>query len=271
MALDGEGNILLADAGNRRIRLIPRVDARWALTAGDPLPVKPPETYRILLVGDAGLFYNAMADDSIAAELQRELEAARDKNGLGARKVQIETVSLGNADLTTQTQYLVSRVPKGSADLILWSLDTNAFGPFPRRPPFFADERFVGETIQHVATALGAEGTKVVLSMHPVASQVGLDDATYSTYLGPGGGIEGGLQGFQDYERWLGALGVPEIAVSPKLLEAERAPHRPFFGTDDGHLTPEGNVLFARILADGLAHLHPWGEAPPAPARQPGH
>ena len=67
-------------------------------------------------------------------------------------------------------------------------------------------------------------------------------------------------------ERFTGSLGVPEIPVAQRFVDVERGPHLPLFGTDDGHLTPAGNALYAQILGDGLSALHPWGAPGAAPA-----
>jgi len=267
MALDARGNIVLADAGNRRIRLLPAPDARWALSGDDvPLPPKSAGVYRIAIVGDAANFAEAMADDSIAARVRSRLDADAAKNGLGARTVEVLTVSLGSGDLTAQSQYLVPRLEKGSVDTVVWSIGTNAFDLYPRGGTFFADQPFVEGIVKHVAAKLQADGDTLVLALHPLAYQLALDEATYSTYLGPGGGIAGGLHNFVDYEGFVGSLGVPAIPCAQRFIAAERGPHAPFFSSDYGNFTPAGNALYADILADGLERLHPWGAPAAAPS-----
>ena len=211
-------------------------------------------------------FFNAMADDSIAANLQRQLEADRAKNGLGTRAVDVETVSLGSGDLTVESQYLIARMPRGSFDAVVWSLGTNAFDQYPRGAhSFFEDEQFVEGILKHVQTKLQGDGTALVLAMHPVAFQAALDDGTYSTYLGPGAASKA-CGNFIETEKYVGGLGIPAIAVSPRIVEVERSPHAPLFGTDDGRFSPAGNELYAHVLADGLTALHPWSAPPAAPA-----
>jgi hypothetical protein len=260
MALDAQGNIILADAGNRRIRLLPAPDTRWALSKDDAVPAKAPGTYRIALVGDAGLFFHSMADDSIATDLQRLLERERDKNGLGARRVEVVTISLQSGDVTQQAEYILSKLQHGNVDAVVWALAPNAFDGYPHGQggAYFADEPFVSNIFKHTAAKLQADGTALVLTVRPVASQVALDESTYSTYLGPGGGIDGGLQGYFETERYVDGLGVPSIAFAQRLADAERAAHVPYFDTDYGQFTPAGNELFAQVLGDGLSALHPW-------------
>ena len=268
MALDAHGDIVLADAGNRRIRLLPAPDARWAYTRDDTLPPKPAGVYRIAIVGDYGMFYHSMADDSIAADLQRRLEADRAKNGLGNRRVDVVTISLNSGDVTQQAEYILDKLEKGSVDAVVWSLGPSAYDGYPHGVGrYFADEPFVDGIVKHTAAALQAAGTALVVTVRPVASQVALDESTYTTYLGPGGGIDGGLQSFFEAERYVDGLGVPAVPFAQRLADAERGPHVPFFDTDYGQFTPAGNELFAQALADGLTGLHPWSNAPAPAAR----
>jgi hypothetical protein len=266
MALDAHGDIVLADAGNRRIRLLPAPDVRWALSGDDRLPPKPAGVYRIAVFGDAANFSNAMADDSIAADLERRLAADSAKIGLAGRKVEVETISLAAADLSTQSQYLATRVPAGSLDTVIWSLGSNAFDQFPRGGTLFEDQPFVEGVIKHTAARLQAKGISLVLAMHPIASEMTAGEATYTMLLGPGGAIDPGLRNFMTTEGFTGSLGLPEIPVAQRFVDVERGPHVPLFGTDDGHLTPAGNALYAQILGDGLSALHPWGAPGAAPA-----
>ncbi len=259
MALDTNGDIVLADAGNRRIRVLPAPDAAWAYSGDETLPAKPPGTYRIAIVGDAGNFSNAMAADSIAGQLRRALDEARTQNGLGDRRLEVVTVSLATSDAVAQSQYLIGRISHGSVDLVVWSLGTNALDAYPRgSATYFNDQQFVQSIFTHTAQRLNADGTRVVLAMRPVASQVAMDESTYRALLGGGIGADGSLLSFIDLEKQLASFGVPTIATGRRFADAERGPHPPLFDADYGRLAPAGNALFALTLADGLTAMRPW-------------
>ena len=75
IALDESNDVIVADGGNRRIRMLPAVDTRWAVRDSLALPEEP-SIFRMVLVSNSFGFWNCMWPDSIAGTLEQRIKRA---------------------------------------------------------------------------------------------------------------------------------------------------------------------------------------------------
>jgi hypothetical protein len=258
MARDGRGDILLADAGNRRIRVLPAVVTQAALEPGRPLPPARAAAFHILIVGGSSEYSNAMPEDSIGAELQRRLNAGRAQFGPG-RPVEVRSVDLGATALPGQAAYLAAAVRHADADLVVWSFDSQALGTGPAERFLNGDAEFAAELMRDAARAQPSRGVRLTLALHPLGSQLAASEATvYQLRRLPPESVAAGGDAYRALEKLAASSGVPLVGTLPRFEEAERGVHLPLFAPDHDDLTPSGNALYGEALAAALQRLRPW-------------
>jgi len=257
IAITPGGDLVVADAGNRRIRRIERIErGRDHLDDGALPPARgASRAYRILYVGSSLVWWNTTWATSIPGTIERDLAPAQ---AHAQRTVEVYPARLIGADAAAYESYLDTIADSGLVDAIVLNLNASAFGGEDSTRwivPVTTALRTIRERLARAHLPLVVVVAPTPLELDPV-------EQTWRKV------VEGALTPvlLEDEARWLTVL--RDAQVTPVDLFAvfradlRSAGHRPLFGTDEAHLTPYGRAVAAHAISAALARLHPWERAP---------
>jgi hypothetical protein len=266
LALTQNGDVAIADAGNRRIRLVPGFDRRRALD--EPVaPALDRAAYNVVYVGNSFAFWNSVWSDSVAGDVERGLNARRAELRI-PRRVRLTAARFDGSGITAQASFIREALADAHADLVVWSFNSFDIGAEEQQYPERHSEadvlRYLTKTLGEVRAELARHGIKLVAAAQPVGVGVAPTEATFGkltiTTYRP---FESGLLSERRVESAVEASGVPTIATLAAFVEAERGVRpRPLYETTRGgiHFTPAGNAFYADLLLRGLERLAPWSD-----------
>jgi len=274
LAADAQGNVLVADAGNRRIRFVPRVNPRWP--RGLPSD-RNANLYQIAYVSNSFAFKNTFWDDSIEAGIARRLNADRAAIDL-PEPVDIDGLVFPDTPLKAQAQIIEELYGSGNVDLVVLSLNSFFFHDRSPSQPWFLPPDYSpqneiewGAILAHLHDTLAAAHTQLVLVDHPFGYEVGpaedvfeKEDLSLAAYAAYGQMIR--TPGFGDetdrrMEAYLSTLGIPHFSTYDRFVAYERKAHAPLFPSGDFHFSTLGNAFYADAVAGWLEQLKPWRPA----------
>jgi hypothetical protein len=264
LALGQNGDVAIADAGNRRIRLVPAFDRRRALD--EPIaPALDRAYYNIVYVGNSFAFWNSLWSDSVAGDVERGLNADRSKLGI-PRRVRVTAARFDGSGITAQASFIRESLADAHADLVVWSFNSFDIGAEEQQyPARHGDPEvllYLSKTLGEVRDTLKQRGIGLVAAAQPVGVGVAPTEATFGKLTIPTyRPFESGLQSERRVEAAIETSTVPEISTLSAFVEAERGVRpRPLYETTRGgiHFTPAGNAFYAALLLRGLERLKPW-------------
>jgi streptogramin lyase len=251
------GDLVVADAANRRIRRIERIDrGHGHLDDGTLPPARGTSAaYRVLYVGSSIVWWDTNWATSIPGTIERDLAPAQTH---GQRAVEVYPARLIGADAAAYESYLDTIADSGLADAVVLNLNAAAFGGEDSTrwiAPVTAALRTIRERFERAHVPLVVVVTPTPLELDPA-------EQTWRKV------VEGALTPalLDDEARWLTVL--RDAQVTPVDLFAvfradlRSAAHRPMFGTDEAHLTPYGRAVAAHAISAALARMHPWERTP---------
>jgi hypothetical protein len=279
IALNSAGNIFVADAGNRRIRLVPKIDLRSYQTA----PVgSDAGVYRIAFISNSFAYHFSMWPDSIEGTLEQRLNADRSRIGL-PRRVSVQAIPYGNS-LESHAEYIENILAQGSADLVIWSVNSNLFRyDFEHwmfvAPVFSTDnDRKWRGVIFKARGALETAGIPLVVADQPFGIELSPTETTdlrevYS--LRAEGAHLGWLRdptyGYDintEMEDFLASLRLQYyVPTFGQFVTRERNGHEPLSSDVDPHYNGIGNAFYGNLLADYLEKHRPWETRAAGPGR----
>jgi len=247
VSVDNSGRLLVADAGNRRVRLISGLNLRSALMPSvDLIPVEtaPRGRLRIAVIGSSIVWTNTIWDTSI----ERALEDGLDSTG---RKVWVQPIRMQATALRDTFTYLDEvLLPTHGADVVVLVVNDGMLDLEGKDW-----ESVIATRLPALNARLRAEGIRLVVAFHPMAwDYLG---AAFPRFDRDTSGREFVMDYDLTYEHMLRALkgtNVPLIDLWPEFDAWQRAPnHQPLYGTDDKHLTVAGREMMGRALAKDLS------------------
>ncbi len=263
-------SVAVADSGGRRVVLLPGPDRRfWHHPT--PLPkAKERGTFRIAYVGNSYIYYNTTWSDSIPGVVESTLNADAGKIGLD-RRVEVYPIRFG--PFNGLAQYGREILASGLFDAVVLQLNShflyNSY-PIDAWNPSVLSERdwkpaFTKELTTFVA-ALRKAHVPLAVVIHPVASEVGPDEAIYAFEINKGDGLSGADYGtsLSEIPAIVNSLGVHCVAdsIGAFLSEEKAISHAPLFGAKDWHFEARGRHLVAASAAGLLEQCRPWATSP---------
>ena len=274
------GEAIVADAGNRRIRSVPTVDPRWTANYGSGTPPKEPDVYHAFFVSNSFAFENVVWADSIPGLIEKRINAERAKLGL-SKPLKFDVGYFTAVPLAPQAQYIGESLADGTIDLVIWNLNPHFFhdstGDWEVALPQFTPEARAGwkAAVDAAYAKLKASNTKLILVDEPLGQHLGPGESfAYRDYLSYDKSVRQGYDKFGqlprkpgygydtnvEMERFLGSLGIPYIPTLERFLEYERGAHSPLYSNYDFHFTPAGDAFLADIISTYLEKTRPWND-----------
>ena len=272
IALGANGTLVIADAGNRRIRLAAPFDHKSDITEPEARQIPEradPKTFRVALVGSSYVWFDQPWNESIPGMLERLVNA---KRSAGSREIKIYPVMrLGLPNLAALS-LIDNELASGNVDMVVW--DVTTYGQITKDdgartiyPVGF--EAPLAKALTETERDLGASHVVFVAAVHPGAGDLP-DEYAYARFVKgtpddhPDTADLRDPAVIQDYhDRTAAALksaNVATVDLWPAFLSELQATQRmPLFNTWDHHLTPEGRRIVAAGLVDPIvaADRHP--------------
>jgi hypothetical protein len=264
VAFGPHGDVIVADAGNRRlVRIAPfkRGGEVTPETVGD-LQYEP-GTYRIALVGSSLTWYFSDFDGSIGGKLQRRLATVPE--------LQKRPPSLRYFRLFADPERDLMRnvLARGAADLVIWMIDPGDYFPLGKDPaPWRAGQDpgawqpALNQNARATIAALNAGGVPVMLVVAP--SYWSLDPYEASNLVEERAFVHTDYEsGERQLLQALAGVATPVFDLFPACRdEVRRREHLPLFMSSDAHLTPYGRTFIADQLFAELERRQPWKSVP---------
>jgi hypothetical protein len=261
IAITREGQIIVADAGNRRIRLLSDVALRGPVSGDlDALTHWPSNSYRIVFVSNSFAFWNVDWDGSIGGRLERGLTADMAQIGL-TRKPRVEVARIDQGSVTATASYVNEILAEEPVDLVIIML--NYFHAYVEGNAL----QILPKGLTEMDSRLRQNHARLFVVFQP--SSEGADPVVY---VGPRAASFGAGYDFDSMwtvERSMGDIlrgsGVDEVDLSTDFQKYETGDRaRPLFSRTDGHLSPYGNEFVAKLILRALEKNRPWTQRRPA-------
>jgi streptogramin lyase len=255
IAASASGELIVADAGNRRVRIVRGIDRGQRLLEDGALPPArdAPNAYRLLLAGPSGVWWDTTWPASIPGIIERDLAAARTQvHG----PFEVLPARLIGADSAGYASYLDEVGDSHTVDAVVLMLNGGIFGgeDSPRWiAPTAAALRTMRERLARAHVALLVVVLPEPLELDPVEQtwRKVVEDALAPVLL-------------DDDARWLEVVRQADVdavdlfAVFRANLSSSG--HRPLFGSDEAHLTPYGRSVAAHAISAALLRYRRWEE-----------
>jgi len=257
IANGGPSGILIADAGNRRVRAIRGLKIRTAFEPGNdslfPSTDPPSGALRIGVIGNSFVWTDAIWDDSLERALEDDLQSRLD------RRVWVEGIRMPAVSVHATLDYLDNVIATTKRyDVVV--LLTNQY--------FFTQEGNGWETLLQsrlpsTAQMLHKAGIRFFVAYHPSADDLAWEesnplgtaqrfapDREINPYPVP---IPITIPSYKQVLADLSRDGAPILDLWPAFIASDKSPyHKPLFGTENGHFSPAGRRLMGQTLASLL-------------------
>ena len=270
------GEIVVADTGNRRIRLISGffgLDGLASFSGSGMLKrlQSPKDQYTIVYIGTSSVWHGTTWEDSIPGQL--EVNINRDQSRFVPAK-QVHVVAIEWAFSLIGTSELIENVLADSSISMVFlqfnSAMVNADHDRPllvsaKRANTDADWQAVTAELRGIAQKLASKRISFVVVIHPLPAEVSPLEDPYYRSIEP--------LPYEDFYRTrellhsaVTAAGVPVIDLFPDFLRTEQsATHPALFGARDFHFSVQGIDLVVHTVLTALEQLRPWQTSGTAP------
>jgi DNA-binding beta-propeller fold protein YncE len=256
-------SIAIADAGNRRVRLL-RFDAPHDLVQKQdlvPQDAGASNAFHILYAGASWTWYDSTGADSIASGIEAQLRSDRALAAVNLEpKVRIfgglatlqplESVAKAVADLGVDGVMVVdaTQITTGT------DFGTAVAKPASWQPVFTAQLRAANAILK-------AAHIRLVVDIHPLPLEFSANEYPYSRMgLPENGGRIPDLRFEPLLRQAVLDAGVDLIDTYPDFRADARQPSEPVSGSVDSHYAVHGREVLGRAIARGLEKLAPWSE-----------
>jgi len=274
VATDRHGNVYVADAGNKRVRMLaqfsPSDPQSEAIPSNDVSDAVRQHEFRIALIGNSFVWPdNDTWTESIAAQLTRLLDASPELVKQH-RSAHIYPISEPGTELVAAVpgqphdnespieEYIDTYLADGEVDEVIYIMNY---------PTGFIDRSFMTQALgplRRIRATLQKGHTRFGIAVVPYSRAVSPIENTFcdlaSTEFPCATGFPHGVIDYSDapHQRELAAA----VASGADVFDAFQAfdqevvapQHRPLFHEKEMHPNPHGNEVIARTIAAGIFH-----------------
>jgi hypothetical protein len=249
ICLDKRGRLIIADAGNRRIRQLSDFSFRETVLPDFSNYAPQPDAFNIVLIGQSYLFSGILWPDSIAGTLESDLVRNSSFSGL-RQSVHVEAIradGIGFAAMSSLANEFV--VPRSGVNVVAFLLTPVTFAPV--------------DDVVAEANTLARENISIAVAVLPLSTAVSIAERPYAA-CGCVPNVPLLQMSRSDVEAIQFAYQNAQVQTIPlldEMLESERSPvHKALFNMYDNHLSVAGQRTVGHALADALLHDRPWNE-----------
>ncbi len=290
-----DGNIAVADMGNRRIRKV-AVGSVGVVVGGettqaaaptstgdftgdvvvageDPFPGLSSDYYRIAYLGNSYAFFNTQWADSIPGLIESDLRS--NWRALGFPKPPKLVCISPFLGLSGIHDYITNILSLGVVDAVILQLNAANIGAsFPTPHSVTYDFKAYARTwtsptrrsIVEMYTELKKVGIPLVIVVNPTAAHLSslevpvvTEVTEYQEWMFLTNGPPSGDTFEEEMQKVVASSGVPSIDLFPDFLAAEASADRlPLFGTMNSHYSKNGRVLAAKSIVKSLIRMRFW-------------
>jgi hypothetical protein len=256
--------VVIADAGNRRLRQLPLESLRGPLGSHFE-DIGSTSDYRIALISNSFGFLHAEWANSIPGELESNLNQDRSRIGL-TKPIRVSMVRIDGGTVTGTAAYIDNFFSSGQFDMVILLL--NQYHLRSERAALgdkvLGDAEFsaLDKALKAANLSLTKAGVPFLVAITPVHESMSpliYVDGEANYDMGPG----------RDYDRaWRDDLRMQEVVQNSGVpfvsffdgFEASEQSDSPeqLFDTLDLHFAPAGNALVATLLTQYLEANRPW-------------
>lgn len=255
----GNARVVIADAGNRRIREMPLPDTRTPLGTDLSQLSPDPSHYRVLYVGASYAFYATTWSGSVPGLVESEL--AQDRRHIGLPLApRFSAARLDSSGLTEQANFVGGVAADGQVNLVIFAITPSAIESVA--PGGLPGLRHAASLLRDLAARLAASNTRLFVFLRPEVFNASLVDEMYDREKDPPvPRFE--LNYYVRYDRAIvkafAETAVPLYFAEDDYLGYESSSSRlPLWPYNDAHYDQLGREFEAAILVRELERLRPW-------------
>ncbi|PZR59039.1 MAG: hypothetical protein DLM50_02050 [Candidatus Meridianibacter frigidus] len=262
IAMSNSGDLAVADAGTRRIRMLHGFAQPTAHTIPEErLTQSDSSKYRIGYIGNSWIWWDTDSTSSIASELEASLPSAAVGHSKGSHP-EVTPLYLPESTLSESMENLLALVRGRRFDAVVLQVnsasilgDVQRLGPANSRQLSLDPQVWgpgFGQRLRTLSDVCRGNGATLLVVLQPLPWELAPNESIMYGMLGgaiiPNTAIE------QAFATAAGASGARVLDLWPVLLAAVKQPHHPaLFGSYDFHFTAFGRAVVARAIAAELA------------------
>ncbi|MBV8155028.1 MAG: hypothetical protein JO192_02745 [Candidatus Eremiobacteraeota bacterium] len=264
-----DGSFVVADTGNRRLRLVSGIDFRNQSTISDIAADKT--NYRIVYIGASEINSNQVWSESIAGIVERNLRGNWRSLGF-PRPPKVYPFQL-LADLNAMKEYVNTYLASGVADMVILQLGSGQVYMSLKQPPSASLDPYAAQWQPLVASSVRDTASELAKVNIPLAVVLAPSEPyevspveaswlrfnknfSYTTFPAPPNDY---LAFDSLFRQALDAAGVPFADAFPAFWSAETSRDHPaLFAARDPHYSVAGAALVAQVISEYLLRTRPW-------------
>ncbi|PZR59031.1 MAG: hypothetical protein DLM50_02010 [Candidatus Meridianibacter frigidus] len=264
IAMRADGALVVADAGNRRIRTLTPPDRREAIPLSvDLLGVArgfSPQDFKIALAGDSFVWYNTDWDTSIEGRLQHLIGSNAEFPSSTSVRV-IPVWGMGSLDATDQ--YLKIVMDTGLFNTLLLNINAiDIAGSFGIKLADVSSNAVkwqdpLTQDLRILKGQAAAAGVPLAIVIEPLPNQLSWQESAWYELTSKPAPLDLTFKGL--LRSAIRKSGVPVIDLWPAFQADLASPsHRALYATEDPHFSVHGREVAAAEIAKALLKMRPW-------------